>query len=137
MTGCGNCCKDLVLPIQHLMFPDAFLDEPGKDFLKAHNIKPTELLSFECQGMTYNITLLGLQRPDLYLDIEGQRFYQVHLDALVRANARVKVLHRCEKLSPDGLCTIYANRPAVCRAFDCATRNDCTCNVQPPSEIKI
>lgn len=117
------------------MFPDAFLDDAGKAFLQAHGIIPTEVLTFECQGMTYNITLLGLQRPDLYLDVEGQRFYQLHLDALVRANVRVKVLHRCQKLSPEGLCTIYTTRPDVCRAFDCSTRHDCLCRTNPPIQL--
>lgn len=40
----------------------------------------------------------------------------------------VKVTHRCNRLTPEGLCSIYPERPEVCRLFDCKTRKDCACN---------
>lgn len=39
-------------------------------------------------------------------------------------NGRVRILHRCQQLTPDNGCGIYETRPKICREFDCATRQD-------------
>lgn len=133
MSICGNCCKDLTLPIQHLLFPDVFLSDSGKAFMSAHGFDYTKDVEFEHGGMVYKMNLLGLMRPDLYLNEEGQEFYVSHLESLVRSNAVVKVNHPCQHLTDKGKCDIYADRPQVCRDFDCSTRTDCACkqSVQP------
>jgi Fe-S-cluster containining protein len=72
------------------------------------------------------------------LDAEFWEFYQTHgLDRMTLTelqsrstlmdNGRVRIKHRCAQLRDDGLCGIYETRPAICRAFDCATRTDCAC----------
>jgi len=73
------------------------------------------------------------------LDADSWEFVQAHgLDGMTLAdlqrrstlmdNGKVRIKHRCAQLRDDGLCGIYATRPAICRAFDCATRVDCACN---------
>jgi Fe-S-cluster containining protein len=42
-----------------------------------------------------------------------------------RGNGLVRITHRCQHLTADLRCDIYATRPAICRAFDCTTRVDC------------
>lgn len=68
---------------------------------------------------------------------EEQKFLDFHgvLDVPIAAlqleevnDLMVKVRHRCDKLTPAGLCSVYENRPDVCRAFDCKTRKDCACH---------
>lgn len=127
---CGKCCMDVSLRIQELLFPYAFLDEKGLDFYRTHGLEHLlthkENVEFEYAGMTYRISLLGLVRPDLYLDAEGQQFYaEHHLDTLMRDNAIVRVKHRCQHLQSDRSCGIYDSRPAICREFSCALRDDC------------
>jgi Fe-S-cluster containining protein len=127
---CGKCCTDLTLRIQELLFPHAFLDVKGLDFYRTHGLERflthTENIEFEYSGVTYRISLLGLIRPDLYLDAEGQQFHaDHHLDDLVRENATVRVKHRCQYLHDDRSCGIYESRPEICREFKCALRDDC------------
>lgn len=48
--------------------------------------------------------------------------------ATLMDNGKVRLKLRCAQLQDDGRCGIYATRPAICRAFDCASRTDCACN---------
>ncbi len=41
------------------------------------------------------------------------------------ANGLVRIQHRCQHLTPNNLCAIYADRPAICRAYICEARPDC------------
>lgn len=70
---------------------------------------------------------------------EGQEFVEVHgLDtkqlktlrknAIDMGNGIVKIKHRCSKLLDSGQCSIYNQRPTICRTFDCGTREDCACD---------
>lgn len=128
---CGKCCTDLTLPILHLLFPTAYLDENGLDFFHAHGLEELvakrEDVKFEYKGVIYTINILGLIRPDVYLDERGQEFYKEHeLDQLLRDNGTVRVLHRCQHLAEDNACSIYDLRPQICKDFNCALRDDCT-----------
>ena len=69
---------------------------------------------------------------------EGREFVEAHgilevplrellVDAHNMKNGMIKIHHRCDKLGDDGLCTIYENRPQICKSFDCKTRTDCVC----------
>lgn len=73
------------------------------------------------------------------LDAQGRYFLNVHgLDQMtlgelqasmvVSGERRVRIAHRCAKLTDEGCCSIYERRPLVCRMFDCKTRSDCACN---------
>jgi Fe-S-cluster containining protein len=87
--------------------------------------------------MDFEIDPLWLLQPAL-LDADGQAFLAAYgvdhmtlaeLQAASRRmdNGKVRVSRRCAQLQDDGRCGIYEQRPAVCRAFDCATRGDCSC----------
>lgn len=52
---------------------------------------------------------------------------QLQLAATDLGNGSVHIKHRCAQLGDDGLCQIYANRPEICRQFDCHQRSDCEC----------
>lgn len=128
---CGKCCMDLVIPILHLLFPTRYLDENGLDFYRTHGlddlVAKDQMLEFDYKGIVYKINTLGLIRPDIYLDADGQAFYRENeLDTLLQRNDPVRVLHRCQHLTKDNACDIYDVRPEICRAFDCAQRDDCT-----------
>ena len=134
---CGKCCEDVQLPILHLIFPTAYLDEPGLAFYRAHGlddlIAKKQDVKFEWKGMVITINTLGLIRPDVYLDANGQAFYEEHhLNELIQSNDLVKVFHRCQHLQSDQSCGIYESRPIICQAFNCALRDDCSMdNVYP------
>jgi Fe-S-cluster containining protein len=46
----------------------------------------------------------------------------------------IKLHHRCDQLDDNGLCTIYDDRPAICREYVCASRKECT---NQPIELKV
>lgn len=128
---CGKCCQDLSIPILHLLFPDAFLDEEGIEFYHAHGLsdllRPNVNAEFDYKGVVFKISLLGLIRPDIWLDKDGQEFHKdYNLDELLRTNGVVKLIHRCQHLAQDNSCSIYPDRPQLCRSFDCTKRDDCS-----------
>jgi Fe-S-cluster containining protein len=93
--------------------------------------------------MDMDIDIIDLMIPER-MGPDGWAFYVAHgldrltleqrVDLLIRAHevspGTVKLRHRCAQLQDDGLCGIYETRPAICRAFDCATRRDCACGGQ-------
>ena len=97
------CCLDLQLELKQLLFPET-LDAPGWEFYSAHGLDKMTL------------TELQSRSTDLGIQDNGER--------------RVRIKHRCAQLQDDGACGIYETRPAICRAFDCATRRDCACGGQ-------
>ena len=103
------CCCDLDIAIIDLMIPER-MGPDGWAFFVAHGLDKLTLEE--------RVVLLT-------------RAHEV-------SPGTVKLRHRCNQLADDGLCMIYATRPAICRAFDCATRRDCACGGQgiiPVSEI--
>ena len=86
-----------------------------------------------CQD--FDITLVDLIFPDR-MTPEGREFVTAHgigttplwaIQATDMGNGLVKVHHRCDKLNDDGSCSIYEDRPQICRDFQCSTRHDCEC----------
>lgn len=88
-----------------------------------------------CRDM--DITLEHLLHPER-MGPDGQEFVEAHglkwttlhelqegIDDL--GNGLVKIQHKCQHLTDDGKCDIYATRPKICREFDCARRDDCDC----------
>lgn len=41
---------------------------------------------------------------------------------------KIELRHRCDQLLDDGRCAIYAERPKICREYDCSKREDCACH---------
>lgn len=100
MNSLPACCMDFEIELRQLLFPDT-LDAAGQEFVEAH-----DLSDYEYGDLLNNVTDLGL-------GANGER--------------RVRLRHRCAQLQDNGRCRIYADRPAICRSFDCGTRQDCAC----------
>ena len=85
----------------------------------------------------FHINPLDLIFPER-LPEDGKEFLDAHdiwdiplrdllKDSVMNADGSIEVYHRCDKLGDGGLCRIYANRPKICRDYDCSTRKDCAC----------
>ena len=98
MASLPACCMDLDIDVMDFLFPDR-LNPEGREFVDAH----------WPEGVAWMDTV-QLLRAGQYMGA-----------------GIVKLKHRCAQLQDDGRCGIYATRPAICRAFDCATRHDCAC----------
>jgi len=129
---CGKCCEDVALPVLHMLFPTAYLDEAGLEFYRAHGLDKilanNENVEFDYGGKRISINILELIRPDVYVnDMSSQLFYIEHkLNELLQTNDTIIVKHRCQHLQENNACGIYDRRPQVCRTHDChSTRNDC------------
>jgi Fe-S-cluster containining protein len=94
-----TCCLDLDVALEHLIFP-GHMDRDGLEFYRAHGLGSMTLA--EIQTHSFNL-------------------------GLVKDVAMVKIWHRCQHLTDQGLCDIYDRRPKICREFDCARRTDCAC----------
>ena len=90
----------------------------------------------KCCG-DFHINFLDLIFPER-LPAEGKEFLDIHgiweiplrdllKDAVNNGDGTVEVYHRCDMLRDDGLCSIYANRPKICKDYDCSVRKDCAC----------
>jgi Fe-S-cluster containining protein len=100
MTALPACCLDLQLELRQLLFPET-LDAAGWEFYSAHGLDRMTLTELQSRSRDLGI-------------VDGER--------------KVEIKHRCAQLQNDGRCGIYKTRPAICRAFDCATRTDCACH---------
>lgn len=92
-TGCGNCCKDPLLPLTDgdIRRIEAFTGDAPSDFVR------------------------WVDRHGIDMDDEPEGF------ASLRQGKRVMVLrhgrHGCRYLGSDNRCTIYSARPLGCRIF--------------------
>jgi Fe-S-cluster containining protein len=92
-TGCGNCCKEPLLPLTHEDLTRLVL-HTGQDAMK--------LVRF-------------VSRDEINMDDEPEGF------ALLRQGRRAMVLRHarggCLYLGEDNRCTVYSHRPLGCRIF--------------------
>jgi Fe-S-cluster containining protein len=92
-TGCGNCCKDPLLP----------LTDTDLSRIVAHT------------GQTAADVVRWVDRGGIDMDDEPEAF------VMLRQGKRVMVLGQkrgaCQFLDGDNRCTIYAHRPDGCRVF--------------------
>ena len=92
-TGCGNCCRDPLLPLT---------DRDLQRIVERTGHSPSELVRF-------------VSRHEIDMDDEPQAFVRL------RQGKRVMVLgHRrgaCRFLGEDARCNIYSFRPLGCRIF--------------------
>jgi len=92
-TGCGNCCKDPLLPLTH---------EDLALLAASTELDPMQMVQF-------------VSRDAIDMDHEPEGF------ALLRQGKRVMVLKhvrgRCMHLGDDDRCQVYAQRPLGCRIF--------------------
>lgn len=51
--------------------------------------------------------------------LSAERLFNLRHGAVDIGNGMVKIRHRCEQLTIDGLCRIYEDRPTICREFHC------------------
>ena len=105
MANLPACCLDLDIDVMDFIFPRR-LNDDGLEFLDAHG-------------------LLGMSVGERDKLLAGGDY---------QGKGVVKLRHRCAQLQDDGRCGIYATRPAICRAYDCARRHeqlgDCACHGQ-------
>ena len=40
-------------------------------------------------------------------------------------NGSIIIYNKCDKLTDDGLCSIYEDRPQLCRDYDCTRKKEC------------
>jgi hypothetical protein len=90
---------DMEIKLEHLLFPHR-LAEDGWEFVQAHGLD--------------RMTLAELQMRVIDLD-----------DGKPENLGLVRLKHRCQHLTDQGQCDIYATRPKICQEFDCKTRSDC------------
>lgn len=94
----------------------------------------------------FNINPLHLVMPHL-MGPDGREFVEAHgidletlselrAGAVLMDNGEVKIKHRCEQLTDDGLCGIYDARPKICRDFDCRLKTECI-NDLPQGAIRL
>jgi Fe-S-cluster containining protein len=93
------CCTDFDIRADHLIFPER-MNAEGQAFVETHGIDLVSLLELRA----------GAEDAG---EMDGVPL--------------IKIKHRCQHLLDDGSCDIYAERPAICRKFDCRTRKDCAC----------
>jgi len=142
-NACAQCCQDMVLPIRHLLLPEAYLDADGLEFMRVHGMTRMrnghDLITFDLHGFVFKFSARQLLWPEVYLaeGVDRDLFYRHDLDVAIRENAVVRVQHRCEQLTADGLCAVYPSRPKLCREFDCATRECSRSDPQATNTDKI
>jgi Fe-S-cluster containining protein len=92
-TGCGNCCRDPLLPLT---------DEDVRRIAKRTGDPPREIIRW-------------VDRWGIEMDDEPEAFVRL------RQGKRVMVLRHqnggCRYLGPDARCTIYGSRPLGCRVY--------------------
>ena len=92
-TGCGNCCKEPLLPLT---------DGDVNRIVKGTGEKPADFIRW-------------VDRNGIEMDDEPEGF------VLLRQGKRVMVLRHtrggCYFLGKDNRCTIYKSRPLGCRVF--------------------
>lgn len=92
-TGCGNCCKDPLLPLT---------DQDVLRIQQRTGDDPRDFVSW-------------VDRDGIDMDDEPEAF------ARLRQGKRVMVMRQgrggCHYLGPDNRCTIYNSRPLGCRVF--------------------
>lgn len=54
--------------------------------------------------------------------IDDARLADLRNHAIMMSDGKIKISHRCQQLDELGLCRIYAQRPQICRSYDCSTR---------------
>jgi len=124
---CSKCCEDMDIKVQDLYFPDLYMDAAGQEFVRVHGLdllrRTNGRIRFKLGDLVFDIGYMELLFPHRYLKGADLAWYYEHeLDQVVQKNATIKLLHRCDQLAPNGRCTIYENRPKICRDFDCRTR---------------
>ncbi len=92
----------------------------------------TKFCSKCCQD--FDIEPMHLLFPEMFLTEDAQYFMKAwNLERLTLEELResievltfnkVKVRVPCDKLTPEGLCSIYEQRPQLCREYRCETRH--------------
>jgi Fe-S-cluster containining protein len=100
---------------------------PGhKNATKNNKDKPMSLccLGFDSDLYQYDLIFPNRMSPDWREFIEAHGIYREKLGDLIKGaidvgGGRVYLSHRCSKLGKDGRCTIYKNRPKICRDYVC------------------
>ncbi len=85
---------------------------------------PLCCLGFDSDLYQYDLIFPERMSPDWkeFLDAHGifnEKLADLIKGAIDVGGGRVHLSHKCQKLGEDGRCTIYENRPKICRDYVC------------------
>jgi Fe-S-cluster containining protein len=85
---------------------------------------PLCCLGFDSDLYQYDLIFPERMSPDWREFIETHGIYNEKLGDLIKGakdlgGGKVSISHRCPKLGENGRCTIYENRPKICRNYVC------------------
>lgn len=90
---------------------------------------PLCCLGFDTDLYQYDLIFPERMSPDWKEFLDAHGIFDEKLGDLIKGavdlgGGKVGLPHRCAKLGEDGLCTIYENRPKICRDYVCK-KSDC------------
>lgn len=96
---------------------------------KKNKPMPICCLGFDTDLYQYDLIFPERMSPSWKEFLEAHDIYNETLGDLVKGaidvgNGKVYISHKCPKLLEDGRCSIYENRPQVCRQYVCG-KPDC------------
>lgn len=84
-----------------------------------------------CEGMCCKYVVIEIEVPETLEDFENIKWYVVHKNVNVfigeDGSWNLEFITPCENLNEQRLCTIYENRPKICREYsqeDCPFHNE-------------
>ena len=80
----------------------------------------TESLCDQCVGLCCRYFAFAVDKPETKRDFDDIRWYMLHEDTIVfveKGEWFVQINRKCKALLPDNRCSVYENRPAICRAY--------------------
>jgi len=75
----------------------------------------------ECGAKCCKYFCFEIDEPDDYQEFEDVRWYLCHEGVTVHIDEGdwfISIENRCKMLGPDNRCTIYEERPLICRKYD-------------------
>ena len=88
--------------------------------MKIPILKDTESLCDQCVALCCRYYAFSIDKPKTKRDFEDIRWFMMHEDTIVfveEGDWYVQVNRKCKALMPDNRCSIYENRPAICREY--------------------
>ena len=76
----------------------------------------------KCESRCCRYYCFQIDTPESYDEFEDIRWYLCHEGVTVHIDEEgdwyISIANRCAKLGPDDRCTIYEERPLICRTYD-------------------
>jgi Fe-S-cluster containining protein len=104
---------------------ERFRAKPLKPKIDREKLKPGACLCDHCTGKCCRYFSLPIDEPTTWDDFDAIRWYLAHGQTIIyvdKGTWYLLVMTRCKYLSRDFRCSIYLNRPKICREY---TTDDC------------